>query len=374
MKLATNLLVLCVLGLLTLGLVMLYSSSMALDGARYLVMQLVWAALGIVAATIMAAVDYRRLRPLAWPAFVVVVVLLVMVLIPGLGEVRGRARRWFNLGPVLFQPSELAKVAVVLVLAHYCAGRQRLLARFRWGLVVPGAMLVPVLALIVKEPDYGSTIILAGVAGVILLVAGVRWMQLLPIGLVGVTLIAAALWANPVRRARLEAWFRPQESKQGVGYQADQAMVALGAGGWTGVGLGNGRQKHGFVPLQHTDFIYSMLGEELGLVATGGVLMGFLVVFVCGVAIAAQSRDLFGLLLGTGLTFLIVSQAAVNIGVVTGALPNKGLPLPFISYGGSNLLMTLSQVGILLSIARRAEESEPSAPVALKDDAVVQAT
>jgi cell division protein FtsW len=170
----------------------------------------------------------------------------------------------------------------------------------------------------------------------------------------GVAGLAFSLWHDPMRMKRIFSWLHLEEHKDGVGFQAYQAMLALGSGGWTGLGLGNGRQKMGFVPEHHTDFILSIIGEELGLIATLLVVLAFVAIVVCGFYIAFKACDAFGLLLASGLTLLIGLQAAINIGVVTSALPNKGLPLPFISYGGSNLLAMLGSVGLLLSIARHA--------------------
>ena len=176
----------------------------------------------------------------------------------------------------------------------------------------------------------------------------------MPPAVAALTALGFSLWHDPIRSKRIFSWLYLEENKSGVGYQAYQAMLALGSGGWTGLGLGNGRQKMGFVPENHTDFILSIVGEELGLVATLLIIVGFVAIVVCGIYIALKSRDTFGLLLGSGITFLIGLQAFINIGVVTSALPNKGLPLPFISYGGSNLLIMLTSVGLLLSIARHA--------------------
>jgi len=190
-----------------------------------------------------------------------------------------------------------------------------------------------------------------------LLIAGVRWEYIAVPAVLGGALLGFSLWNDPMRMKRIFAWLYLEENKSGVGYQAYQAMLALGSGGWFGLGLGNGRQKLGFVPEHHTDFIFSIIGEELGLVATIGVVVAFIVIVLCGVYIALHARDNFGLMLGCGITFLIGCQAFINIGVVTSALPNKGLPLPFISYGGSNLLMMLSCIGALLSIAKHARET-----------------
>jgi len=224
------------------------------------------------------------------------------------------------------------------------------------GLVVPGIFIALTMTLIFLEPDWGTTLLLAAVSGIILLVAGVRWRYFLPPLLAGAVTFAVFLAHNPVRMNRVLSWINPDETKDGVGYQGWQAMLALGSGGWSGLGLGNGRQKFGFLPEHQTDFIFANIGEELGLIATLAVVVAFVALLICGIYIAWHARDTFGLLLATGLTFLIALQAFINIGVVTSALPNKGLPLPFISRGGSNLFLMLVCVGLLLSVARRAGE------------------
>jgi cell division protein FtsW len=213
------------------------------------------------------------------------------------------------------------------------------------------------LALIFREPDRGTTILLASVSGAMLLIAGVRWRFIVPPVLLALIGLGLSLGHDQMRTQRIFSWLHLEEHKEGVGYQAYQAMLGLGAGGATGLGLGNGRQKLGFLPEHHTDFIFSVIGEELGLVATLLILVAFIAFVFCGIYIALRAPDAFGLLLGSGVTFLIGLQAFINIGVVTSALPNKGLPLPFISYGGSNLLIMLTGVGLLLSIARQARTS-----------------
>ena len=209
-----------------------------------------------------------------------------------------------------------------------------------------------VVSLIFVEPDRGATVLLAGVSGAMLLLAGVRWRNIAPLLVAALAGLGYSLWHDPLRRKRIWGWLNLEEGKNDVSYQAYQAMLALGAGGWTGLGLGNGRQKLGFVPENHTDFILSVIGEELGLAATLLVVVAFVAIVLCGLFIARNARDTFGLLLGAGVSLLIGLQAFINIGVVSGALPNKGLPLPFVSYGGSNLLIMLTSVGLLLSIAR----------------------
>ncbi len=359
MKAAVTILAFCVAALLALGLVMLYSSSMADVGARYVIMQLLWCALGLLFCITAALVDYRLLKKVAWPLLALAVLLLGLVLERHLGMTVKGARRWFNLGGFRFQPSELAKVALIIALAWYGEHYQRQMGTWKRGILIPGLIIGVVLGLIFVEPDRGSTVLLASVSTVMLLIAGVRWRFIVPPVLLAMAALAFSLWNDPMRSKRIFSWLYLEEYKAGVGYQAYQSMLALGAGGWTGLGLGNGRGKMGFVPEHHTDFILSIIGEELGLVATLLVVAGFIAIVVCGIYIALNSRDTFGLLLGCGITFLIGLQAFINIGVVTSALPNKGLPLPFISYGGSNLMVMLTSVGVLLSIARRARLAEP---------------
>jgi cell division protein FtsW len=358
MKLAVTLLVFCVAALLALGVTMLYSSTMGQPGAHYLRMQLMWCALGLAMCLAAAVLDYRLLKKIALPLLIASVLLLALVLVPHIGlKIKG-ARRWLGEGPFRFQSSELAKLALIVALAWYGEQYQRQMRFWKRGILIPASVLALVLGLIFIEPDRGTTILLASVAGVMLLISGVRWMFIAPPVLAAVVGLGFSLLRDPMRAKRILGWLYLDEHKDGVGYQAYQAMIALGAGGWTGLGLGNGRQKLGFVPENHTDFILSIIGEELGLVATLLVIMAFVTIVLSGIFIARNSRDTFGLLLGSGISFLIGLQAFINIGVVTSALPNKGLPLPFVSYGGSNLLIMLTCVGLLLSIARQTRAAE----------------
>jgi cell division protein FtsW len=366
MKVAVTVLVFCAAALLGLGMVMLYSASMHdtlhnhQAGAHYLVMQSIWCAIGLVACVCAAAMDYRWLKKLVWPLFVLSLVMLVLVLvmknhsIAGLSAPRiNGARRWFDFHGFRFQPSELARLMMVMLVAWYGSYYKRQMPTFGRGIVVPGLFMAPILFLILREPDFGSTMLLSAVCAVLLILAGARLRYLAPPVIAGALGFAWLLWHDDVRRERILAFLHPEKYKNtAVGYQSWQAMIALGSGGWTGLGLGNGRQKLGFVPEHHTDFILSIIGEELGLIATLLVVLTFVVLVICGLFIASRARDTFGMLLASGLTLLIGLQAAINIGVVTSALPNKGMPLPFISYGGSNLLAMLTCVGLLLSVAR----------------------
>jgi cell division protein FtsW len=273
--------------------------------------------------------------------------------VPGVGHKVYGAQRWISIKKAVnFQPSEFAKIALILVLAWYGERYQRKMPEFFRGLIFPGCIIVFILALIFPEPDWGASLLLAAVSCTMLLLAGTRFLYFLPFIIAGCIGIYFLILNNPVRLARVVAWLDLEANKNGVGYQTCQSLVALGSGGWFGLGLGNGRQKLGYVPEHHTDFILSVIGEELGLVATLSVLTAFLVLIFCGFYIASKSKHQFGFLLGAGVTFLIGFQAFINIGVVTGVLPNKGLPLPFISYGGSNLLMMFICLGLLLNIAR----------------------
>ena len=363
MRVAVTTLAFCVTSLLALGLVMLYSSSMTQVGAEYLKLQLIWCSLGFILCVTAASIDYQILKKITWPLFIIACVLLVLVLLPlphGITKKINGAHRWFILPGMRLQPSELGKLALIIALAWYGDRYQRWMHTFRRGIVIPICIIAVMLGLVFVEPDRGTTILLSAVSGSMLLLSGVRWKFIIPPVILAMVGLVVSILHDPMRMKRIFSWLYLEENKSGVGFQAYQAMLALGSGGWSGLGLGNGRQKLGFVPEHHTDFIFSIIGEELGLVATILVVLVFLTLVICGIYIALHARDTFGTLLATGVTLLIGLQAAINIGVVTSALPNKGLPLPFISYGGSNMLAMLTCVGILLSVAIRATPSRAS--------------
>ncbi|HAO77469.1 MAG TPA: putative lipid II flippase FtsW [Verrucomicrobia subdivision 3 bacterium] len=371
MRVAVTILAFCVTSLLALGLVMLYSSSMTQVGAQYLQLQLVWCFLGFILCVAAAAFDYQQLKKIVWPFFLLALVLLVLVLLPlphGLTKKINGAHRWFILPGMRLQPSELGKLALIIALAWYGDRYQRKMQTFRWGICLPVVIIAAILGLVFVEPDRGTTILLAAVSGSILLLAGVQWKFIIPPVILAAVGLAVSIWHDPMRMKRIFSWLDMEQNKEGVGYQAYQAMIALGSGGWTGLGLGNGRQKLGWVPEHHTDFIFSIIGEELGLLATLLVILAFVVIALCGIYIALHARDTFGTLLAIGITLLISLQAAINIGVVTSALPNKGLPLPFISYGGSNLLAMFTCVGILFSVARQANPAKITASDFVADE------
>ncbi len=359
MRLASTILIFAVGALLALGLVTLYSAGLVKDshpyqGSHYFVMQAIYAVAGLGIAGVLAAfVDYRWLKHSAWPLLIVALILLAGVLLFG-HKVNG-GRRWFRQGGISFQPSELAKLAVIIVLAYYGDRYKRYMPTFWRGLIIPGCILGSVLALIFIEPDRGTTILLATVGGMMLLLAGIRVWYLIPPIVIGAAGLAYSILHDPVRYGRIMSWLHPEDHKQGGGYQVHHSILGIASGGVDGLGLGNGRQKV-LLPERHTDFVFAVTGEEMGLIATLGTLVAYAALIICGTYVARRARDTFGFLLASGITFLIGLQAAINIGVVTGAIPNKGLSLPFLSYGGSNLLLMLACVGILLSVGRKARE------------------
>ncbi len=367
MKVAVTTLAFCVAALLALGLVMLYSSSMTQIGAHDLVTQLVWCAVGFVLCVTATALDYQLFKKLAWPIFILALILLALVFVPPIGHASHGAHRWIKAG-LTVQPSEFAKLALIVMLAWYGDRYQRQMQNWKRGIVLSGILVALVLGLVFVEPDRGTTILLAAVSGAMLLIAGVRWKHVLVPAMLGAAGLAVSILHDPMRMGRIFAWLHPEQHLEGAALQAQQAMIGLGAGGWFGVGLGNGLRKFGYLPEIHTDFIFANIGEELGLVATMLVVVAFLVVVVCGFYIALNAGNTFGFLLAAGITFLIGLQAAINIGVVTSALPNKGLPLPFISYGGSNLLAMLTCVGILFSVARHARARGAIASESIETD------
>jgi len=369
MKVAVTTLAFCVAALLALGLVMLYSSMMTSQAGEHdLMMQLIWCAAGFTCCVAVTAADYQWLKKLTWPIYVLALALLVAVFLPQIGHASHGAHRWIRKYGLTLQPSEFAKIALVIVLAWYGDFSQRQMHTFKRGIILPGMIAALILGLVFVEPDRGTTILLACVAGSMLLAAGVQWKHLFLPAAAGAAGLAVSIWHDPMRMNRIFSWLHPQEHLNGGALQANQAMIGLGNGGWFGVGLGNGMQKHGYLPEIQTDFIFANIGEELGLVATLLVVLAFVVIAICGIYIALNAREPFGFLLATGITFLISTQAAINIGVVTSALPNKGLPLPFISYGGSNLLAMLACVGLLFSVARHAPAREKVSPAVRVSD------
>ncbi len=357
MKAVSTLLVMVVLALTCLGLVVQYSLSPDGSSWRFLSRQLLGAGLGLVlAAGVAFVLPYAWLERLAWVALGLTLVLLVMVLLPlPICHRANGAQRWFRVGGVQFQPSDLAKITLLLALARYAARARADMASFRGGVVLPALIIGPVLGLIFFEPDWGTALMLGGVSAGVLLVAGVRWRYFLPPVVAGLGAMAVLIILNPTRSDRLYSWLHVEETRLDTGHQVWQSWIALGAGGLTGVGFDRSTQKR-IVPEAHNDFVFAIVGEEFGFVGSVLLIALYLLLFGCGGYIAWRAPDSFGTFLATGLTFLVGVQALCNIAVVSGALPNKGLSLPFLSYGGSGLMMSLVVMGLLLRVARAAVE------------------
>jgi cell division protein FtsW len=351
-------LLMIMLALLTVGVVMLFSTSALYAKDRYgdqhylLKRQLAWMLVGGVGCVMAASVPYPKLRGVCAIALIAAAVMLALALIPHIGLKVGGARRWLGAGPMRFQPSEFGKLALVVWLAHWLAKEKRRLGKFGRGFAMPMGVVGIMLLLVLAEPDFGSTALMASVSFAMMFVAGVRLRFLIPTILSGVAGFATLVMHNPTRTARLMAFMDLDRYKQGAGYQVWQAILAFGSGGFNGLGLGNSRQKMFYLPEAHTDFIFPIIGEELGLVGTLAILLAFALLVACAVIISLRASDLFGQYLGMGIALLLAMQALINIGVVTAWLPTKGLPLPFISFGGSNLVLNMVAVGLLLSIFR----------------------
>ncbi len=349
-----KLLVLVTLGLVAFGLVMVYSATSASaavgngDPMSFLKRQAIYACLGIVLMALASRFDYHRLRFVAPPLLLVALAMCAAVLVVA-PEING-ARRWFLLGPASFQPSELAKLALCLFAAVYLARRAP--PRTLGELAKPLGLLTALFCgLILLEPDLGTTITLCGMMLAVLLVAGVPTRLLMTATFLAVGMGMVAIWAEPYRRARVFSFLDPWSDAEGSGFQIVQAMIGIGSGGVTGAGLGEGVGKISYLPEAHTDMIFAVIGEELGLVGSALVIGAFGAFALVGFRIALRCRDPFGKLLAAGLTALVCGQAAVNLAAVLGIAPLTGIPLPFVSYGGSSLVVLLAGVGILLNIA-----------------------
>jgi cell division protein FtsW len=344
--------------MLVIGIVMLFSTSaFALDSKGdplyFVKRQSVWLVVGVIACVVAAMVDYHFWGRTWWIWLGLAAITLALCYIPPFGVRLNGSRRWIDIASFRFQPSEFARIAVVFFLAWWFVRHEKNSGRVVQGFLIPIAIVGVILALIVFEVDLGTTALVGATTLVLMFIAGTNTVILGFLSMSGLGGILFVAMTMPERMGRLTAFMDPERYKEGAGLQQMNALIAWGSGGMEGLGLGNGRQKMLYLPYAHTDFIFPMIGEELGLRVSLLVVFLFVVIVVCGMTIALHAKDRFGLLLGSGLVALLALQAAVNIGVTTSLLPNKGLPLPFISYGGSNLIACLFGIGVLLSIYRQ---------------------
>ena len=357
-----SVIVVCVAALVSLGLVVLFSASSPIKGGppyAYLYKQFIFLALAIGAGWLVALADLEHLRKFAWVAAAIALFALVLVLIPHIGIMVKGSRRWLGLGGVRLQVSEFAKLALVFSLAHYLAVNQNRLHDFWRGFVLPLAWTGLFALLVIVEPDFGAAMLLGAIGVLLLFLAGARLKFLLPS--VGIALLGFVLLVlnNPVRLQRVLSFIDPEANRQGTGYQPWQALLAFAAGGVDGVGLGNGRQQNAFLPEAHTDYIFAIMGEEMGLIFTLLTVSLFVAIFIAGLMHVRRAPNLFQFLLVIGSVLLITLQAIINLGVVTSLLPSKGMSLPFISAGGSNLLLMGLLVGVIINSQRTWERPKP---------------
>jgi cell division protein FtsW len=350
-------LLLVTLLLVTVGTVMVYSSSSILamerfrDGQFFLKKQLFFLCLGLGVMALATRISYYKLRKLAWPGIILSVFFLLLIWVPHLGIRAGGAVRWLNLGVFSFQVSEMVKVALILFLAHFLTEKVNHIREFRDGMLVPLGIMGTLVGLILLQPDFGTTVIIALITFLMIFLAGGRIVHLA--GLAALFL-PVALWLllhKKYRMDRLLVFLDPWKDPRHSGFQIIQSLISFGSGGTFGVGIGDGMQKLFYLPEPHTDFILSVIAEESGFIGVGLILLLYIILIVRGFRISLKAPDLFGNLLAAGLTMMLALEAFINIAGVMGLIPLKGLALPFLSYGGTSLMMSLVAVGILLNIS-----------------------
>jgi cell division protein FtsW len=363
-------LLLLTMALLSFGFVTVYSASAVLAQSKgaadyyFLVRQMTAAAMGLVALAVAALIDYRRLRLLAWPLLFAVVALLVIVILPGTESIAPRlngGRRWLYVGPLQLQPSELAKLALIVWTAALTVKKQEKLSSLSRGLLPFLVVWAMILLLIFLEPNLSAACLVLMLSALVAFAGGARIGHFLLLAFIGLPLLWAQVDSVAYRMKRIAAFLDPSHDPAGVSYQINQAMIAIGSGGVWGRGFGHGLQKFGYLPEPHNDFILAMIGEEWGFAGVLLIIAAFTAFALIGYRIARQAQDLFGFLLAVGLTNLIVVQAMLHIAVNMAIVPTTGFTLPFVSYGGSSVLICLTSVGILVNIARRSTTATATA-------------
>ncbi len=343
--------------LLLFGIIMIFSASLSIaytkegDSYYYLKRQLLWAFLGLISMGLLAKFDYHKLRKLSTTGIIITIALLALVLIPGMGRTAGGASRWLTFGQFTFQPSEFAKLAIIIFAVDILTKKRREITNLSHLLIPLVPIAVFIALLVVFQPDLGTAFAICLSIFILMFLAGARIHHIFGVGLVGCASIFLLIFSAGYRRQRFLSFFNPWSDPRGSGFHIIQSLLAFGSGGLRGVGLGLGRQKFFYLPASHTDFIFAVIGEELGLLGTLLVVVLYSILAIAGLRISLKSRERFGKLLGAGIICMILIQALINMGAVTGVIPITGIPLPLISFGGSSLFFTLCSIGILLNIA-----------------------
>jgi cell division protein FtsW len=344
--------------LLIIGILMVYSASNAFsreqlgDSLHYLKRHLIYCGIGLVLMFVAMWIDYRRYQRLAWVMIAFSLILLVLIFIPGVGVKIGGSTRWIKIGNFTFQPVEIAKLALIVYMARFLSKKNDNVKSFKRG-ILPFLIIISVyLGLLCAQPDFGSVILIVFLAFILLFIGGARVLHLVSLGSVAIVFIVVGVLLAPYRVQRVLTFVNPWSDPEGTSYHIIQSLYALGSGGVLGTGLGEGVQKLHYLPTPHTDSIFSVIGEELGFVGASILVILFMIVVWRGIRISLKTDDRFGSLLAVGISCLIGIQTIINVGVATGSLPSKGITLPFISFGGSSLLMSLIAIGVLLNISK----------------------
>ena len=340
------------LSLTVLGLVMLFSAGVVRGAQALLTKQVIWLILSLAVGAYAIFINLDWLRRRAWLIFGICMLGLVFTLVPGIGVKVNGAQRWIGLGPLRVQPSEFAKIGLVLILAAYFASRHREIKNFVGGFFIPSLIVASCCGMIILQPDFGTCFLCGAVSATMMFQAGTSLRWLLPVAGLAIIAFSVLVYFDPVRIRRVTSFLDVEANSNDSAYQLWQGMLAFGVGGLDGVGLGMGRQQVHFLPEAHTDFIFPVIGEELGLIVTAAIVFCFLLLFASVFLRLRQVPRLFEYLLATGAILFVTLQAIINMGVVTGSLPTKGMSLPFISYGGSNLMVTFVLLGFVINVLK----------------------
>lgn len=360
---SSHLIIYIVVALLGFSIVTVFSTDMTTFRSGPTIYQslkhLLWIFIGILLAISMAKVDYHYLYKLSIPILGLSFIFLLIVLLPGVGTVTNGARRWIRISQILgFQPSEFAKLAIIIFLSGYIAKNHSRMSEFKCGFIIPIGVMTVTSALIIKEPDFGTAAFIAILSLIMLIAGGTRIIFVWFTAIAAVPFIYNLLFEVSYRKDRLTSFLDPWKDPSGTGYHVIQSWIALGSGGLTGLGIGSSKQKLFFLPESNSDFIFTIIGEELGFLGVIVIISLFLLLIWQGLKIVHTAKDVFGFFLGLGITVMFGLQAIINIAVVSGIVPTKGIPLPFISSGGSSLIFSMIGIGILINIARQSIKSE----------------